>query len=99
MLGFCARASRISSLASGRGGPRYCGGQQSGLKKRLPSPTANAGRGGVQRAPQEIRNWGGDPLLLLPRKADVLVLKKKAGRRASTAQQSPFDFDLLVLVR
>jgi hypothetical protein len=38
MLGFRARASRISSLASGRGGPRYCGGQQSGLKKRLSSP-------------------------------------------------------------
>jgi hypothetical protein len=34
LLGFRARctrclASRISSLASGRGGPRYCGGQQS----------------------------------------------------------------------
>jgi hypothetical protein len=28
MLGFRARASRISSLAPGRGGPRYCGGQQ-----------------------------------------------------------------------
>jgi hypothetical protein len=39
LLGFRARASRISSLASGRGGPpRYCGGQQSGLKKRLSSP-------------------------------------------------------------
>jgi hypothetical protein len=37
--GFRARASRISSLASGRGGPRYCGGQQSGLKKRLSSST------------------------------------------------------------
>jgi hypothetical protein len=39
MLGFRARASRISSSASGRGGPRYCGGQQSGLKKTLSSPT------------------------------------------------------------
>ena len=29
MLGFCARASRISNSASGRGGPRYCGGQPS----------------------------------------------------------------------
>jgi hypothetical protein len=36
-LGFRARASRISSVASGRGGPRYCGGQQSGFKKRLSS--------------------------------------------------------------
>jgi hypothetical protein len=35
------RASRIGSLASGRGGPRYCGGQQSGLKKRLSSPSSN----------------------------------------------------------
>jgi hypothetical protein len=34
--------SRISSLASGRGGPRYCGGQQSGLKKRLSSPTGRS---------------------------------------------------------
>jgi hypothetical protein len=34
-----AHASRISSLASGRGGPRYCGEQQSGLKKRLSSPS------------------------------------------------------------
>jgi hypothetical protein len=39
---FRARASRISSLASGRGGPRYCGGQQAAkrIKKRagLPAP-------------------------------------------------------------
>jgi hypothetical protein len=39
LLGFRARASRIRGLASGRGGPRYCGGQQSGLKKRLSSPS------------------------------------------------------------
>jgi hypothetical protein len=39
MLGFRVRASRISSLASGRGGSRYCGGQQSGLKTRLSSPS------------------------------------------------------------
>jgi hypothetical protein len=44
LLGFRARASRISSLASGRGGPRYCGGQQSGLKKRLSSPKGVWGR-------------------------------------------------------
>jgi hypothetical protein len=44
MLGFRARASRISSLASGRGGLRYCGGQQSGLKKRLSSPTSRVRR-------------------------------------------------------
>jgi hypothetical protein len=33
----------MSSLASGRGGPRYCGGQQSGLKKRLSSPNSSEG--------------------------------------------------------
>jgi hypothetical protein len=44
LLGFRARASRISSKlavwlqAGERGGPRYCGGLQSGLKKRLSSP-------------------------------------------------------------
>jgi hypothetical protein len=44
LLGFRARASRISSLAPGRGGPRYAllrGGQQGGLKKRLSSPTCH----------------------------------------------------------
>jgi hypothetical protein len=34
-----ARAIRISNLASGRGGPRYCGGQPSGLKNGLSAPT------------------------------------------------------------
>jgi hypothetical protein len=50
LLGFRARASRISSLASGRGGPRYCGGQQSGLKKRLSSPTGYGYYGGPRGA-------------------------------------------------
>ena len=30
----------ISSLASGRGGPRYCGGQPSGCKNGLSAPTS-----------------------------------------------------------
>jgi hypothetical protein len=44
LLGFRARASRISSLASGRGGPRYCGGQLSGLKTGAP-PLEQRGAG------------------------------------------------------
>jgi hypothetical protein len=58
LLGFRARASRISSLASGRGGPRYCGGQQSGLKNRLSSPRAPRARGarsGASPAPPRSR--------------------------------------------
>jgi hypothetical protein len=42
LLGFRARASRISSLmASGRGGPRYCGGQPTAkrVKNGRASPT------------------------------------------------------------
>jgi hypothetical protein len=38
LLGFRVRAFGISNLASGRGGPRYCGGQPSGLKNGLSSP-------------------------------------------------------------
>jgi hypothetical protein len=34
--------------AAGRGGPRYCGGQQSGLKKRLSSPSRGRGRDSPQ---------------------------------------------------
>jgi hypothetical protein len=45
MFGFRARASRISNLASGRGGPRYCGGQPSGFKNELYSPTGTRGPG------------------------------------------------------
>jgi hypothetical protein len=38
MLGLRARAFGISILGSGRGGPRYCGGQPSGFKNGLSSP-------------------------------------------------------------
>jgi hypothetical protein len=51
--GYRARASRSCSLASGRGGPRYCGGggQQGGLKKRLSSPIALCTGTGARNAP------------------------------------------------
>ena len=62
LLGFRARTFRISNLASGRGGPRYCGGQQSGLKKRLSSPTPGiaglaAGSHARRPAPNGIREF------------------------------------------
>jgi hypothetical protein len=38
MLGFRVRAFGISNLASGRGGPRYCGGQPSGFENGLSAP-------------------------------------------------------------
>jgi hypothetical protein len=46
------------SLASGRGGPRYCGGQQSGLKKRLSSPALNNSKTGKsgRRTCQQLRH-------------------------------------------
>jgi hypothetical protein len=60
-----------SSLASGRGGPRYCGGQQSGLKKRLsayPKPQKEL----QLRSPMHR----GFPLGPLPSRRPAVDLKK-----------------------
>jgi hypothetical protein len=57
LLGFRARASRIINLASGRGGPRYCGGQPSGLKTGCPRLITNKGR--PPRAPVRRAARGG----------------------------------------
>jgi hypothetical protein len=46
-------AFRTSSLASGRGGPRYCGGQPSGCKNGLSSP-ANGGGDGMDVGPMGV---------------------------------------------
>jgi hypothetical protein len=61
----------VSSLASGRGGPRYCGGQQSGLKKRLsayPKPQKEL----QLRSPMHR----GFPLGPLPSRRPAVDLKK-----------------------
>jgi hypothetical protein len=63
LLGFRARASRISSLASGRGGPRYCGGQQSGLKNGRSSPTVSANRQCSMQPPTGERAGSGGVVL------------------------------------
>jgi hypothetical protein len=54
LLGFRARASRIRSLASGRGGLRYCGGQQSGLKNLLLAPRRRLALGAVFPVPPAV---------------------------------------------
>jgi hypothetical protein len=46
-FGYGQKVSRIGNLASGRGGPCYCGGQPSGLKNGLSSPRPRRLKSGV----------------------------------------------------
>jgi hypothetical protein len=74
-LGFRARASRISSLASGRGGPRYCGGQPSGFKKWLSAPTTTEHQMAQQQPlTAECLDKFANPRLLEPEPATGLWL-------------------------